>query len=193
MTDQMTDPTPDLDVVDLLTTDHHEVLGLLDEIRTSTSAGRRRELADVVIGELVRHSVAEEMFVYPAMRQHLPDGDAAVEHDVAEHKQLEKLMKDWEGADAADADFDRVLTELEQVLRDHVDDEETEQFPQLRQHIPHAELVGMAARVEAAKKVAPTRPHPLAPNNALFHFVVGPGVGLVDRLRDAWTDRPGRS
>jgi hemerythrin superfamily protein len=192
MTDQMTDPTRDLDVVDLLTTDHHEVLGLLDEIRTSTASDRRRELADVVIGELVRHSVAEEMFVYPAMRQHLPDGDAAVEHDVAEHKQLEKLMRDWEGVDAADADFDRVLTELEQVLRDHVDDEETEQFPQLREHIPHADLVAMATRVEAAKKVAPTRPHPLAPNNALFHFVVGPGVGLVDRLRDAWTERPGR-
>jgi hemerythrin superfamily protein len=192
MTDQMTDPTRDLDVVDLLTTDHHEVLGLLDEIRTSTASDRRRELADVVIGELVRHSVAEEMFVYPAMRQHLPDGDAAVEHDVAEHKQLEKLMRDWEGVDAADADFDRVLTELEQVLRDHVDDEETEQFPQLREHIPHADLVAMATRVEAVKKVAPTRPHPLAPNNALFHFVVGPGVGLVDRLRDAWTERPGR-
>lgn len=188
----MTASTPAFDVVDLLTADHHEVLDLLTEIRTSTSAGRRRELADVVIGELVRHSVAEEMFVYPAMRRHLPEGDAAVDHDVAEHKQLEKLMKDWESADAGDADFDRVLSELEDVLRDHIDDEESEQFPQLRQHIPHHELVGLAAKVEAAKNVAPTRPHPLAPNNALFHFLVGPGVGLVDRLRDAWSDRPAR-
>ena len=188
----MTDPTTTQDVVDLLTTDHHEVLDLLEEIKTSTVPDRRRELADVVIGELVRHSVAEEMFVYPAMRRHLPDGDAAVEHDVGEHKQLEKLMKEWEVTEAGDADFDRVLRELEEVLRDHVQDEESEQFPQLRTHIPHDELVGMAERVEAAKKVAPTRPHPLAPNNALFHFVVGPGVGLVDRLRDAWTDRPDR-
>jgi hypothetical protein len=39
--------------------------------------------------------------------------------------------------------------------------------------------------VAALKKVAPTRPHPGAPNNALFHLSVGPGVGLVDRLRDA--------
>ena len=187
----MTEPTRDSDVIDLLTTDHLEVLGLLTEFRTSTSPERRRELADVVIGELVRHSVAEEMFVYPAMRRHLPDGDAAVDHDVAEHQQLEKLMKDWEAAD--DAEFDRVLDELEAVLRDHVDDEESEQFPQLRDHIPHRELVGLAAKVEAAKNVAPTRPHPLAPNNALFHFVVGPGVGLVDRLRDAWSGRSDRA
>jgi hemerythrin superfamily protein len=188
----MTDPTTTQDVVDLLTTDHHEVLDLLEEIKTSTVPDRRRELADVVIGELVRHSVAEEMFVYPAMRRHLPDGDAAVEHDVGEHKELEQLMKEWEVAEAGDPDFDRVLRELEEVLRDHIQDEESEQFPQLRTHIPHEELVGMAERVEAAKKVAPTRPHPLAPNNALFHFVVGPGVGLVDRLRDVWTDRPNR-
>jgi hemerythrin superfamily protein len=188
----MTDPTTTRDVVDLLTTDHHEVLDLLEEIKTSTVPDRRRELADVVIGELVRHSVAEEMFVYPAMKQHLPDGDAAVEHDVGEHKQLEKLMKEWEATDAGDSDFDRVLGDLERVLRDHVQDEESEQFPQLRTHIPRDELIGMAEKVEAAKKVAPTRPHPLAPNNALFHFVVGPGVGLVDRLRDAWTDRPDR-
>jgi len=81
------------------------------------------------------------------MQRHLPDGDAAVEHDVGEHKQLEKLMKEWEVAEAGDADFDRVLRQLEEVLRDHVHDEESEQFPQLRSHIPHDELVGMAERV----------------------------------------------
>ena len=47
----------------------------------------------------------------------------------------------------------------------------------------------IAGRVEAAKAVAPTRPHPLAPNNQVFHMLVGPGVGLVDRLRDKLTGR----
>jgi hypothetical protein len=38
--------------------------------------------------------------------------------------------------------------------------------------------------VQSAKKLAPTRPHPDAPNSELFHKLAGPGVGLVDRLRD---------
>ena len=42
----------------------------------------------------------------------------------------------------------------------------------------------MAEQVEAPK-AAPTRPHPAAPNNTLFHKLNGPGVGLVDRARDA--------
>jgi hypothetical protein len=78
---------------------------------------------------------------------------------------------------------------LQQVLADHVKSEETEQFPQLRTHIPAEKLVELKDKVQTAKKLAPTRPHPAAPNNELFHKVVGPGVGFVDRLRDKLTGR----
>ena len=63
-----------LDVVDVLTTDHDEATALLAEISATPDAETRRDLADTLIAELVRHSVAEEMYVYPAMRKHLPDG-----------------------------------------------------------------------------------------------------------------------
>jgi hypothetical protein len=130
------------------------------------------------------------MYVYPAMRDHLPDGEQAVEHDIQEHKELETLMKELEGADAESAEFDNAVANLRQVLLDHVQDEEIEQFPRLRAHIPRATLVDLKDKVELAKKVAPTRPHPAAPNAELFHKLVGPGVGLVDRLRDRLTNRP---
>ena len=177
------------DVIEVLTTDHTEVTSLIAQIRGSSAVEERRDLADTLISELVRHSVAEEMFVYPAMKEHLPDGDQAVEHDVQEHKQLERIMKELEGAEPSDPTFDGLITQLEAVLRDHVQDEETEQFPKLRASIPHEQLVTMATKVETAKKVAPTRAHPGAPNNEVFHKLVGPGVGLVDRLRDKLSGR----
>jgi hemerythrin superfamily protein len=186
---KVTGSSVDQDVVDLLTTDHQEVMDLLQQIKTTADPEARRDLADTVISELVRHSVAEEMYVYPAMRKYLPDGDEAVEHDTKEHKQLERTMKKLEAADADSAEFTELLAELEDILRDHVSDEEREQFPQLRARVPRTELVGIAHKVEVAKKVAPTRPHPLAPNNQVFHKLVGPGVGLVDRLRDKLTNR----
>jgi hemerythrin superfamily protein len=185
----MNDSTSEQDVVDVLTTDHHEVLDLLQQIKVSTNAEERRDLADTVISELVRHSVAEEMYVYPAMRKYLADGDEAVEHDVKEHKELEKTMKKLEGVSADDAEFSELLGSLETILRDHIQDEEADQFPGLRAQVPREELVEIATKVEAAKKIAPTRPHPLAPNNQVFHKLVGPGVGLVDRLRDKLTGR----
>ena len=183
------DVPPGHDVVDVLTTDHREVVALLTTIKTTTDGEQRRDLTDTVISELIRHAVAEEMYVYPAMRKHLPDGDAAVEHDIAEHKELEATLKQLESADPLEPKFDELLRELESILADHVSDEESQQFPQLRARVPHDELVQIAQQVQSAKKLAPTRPHPLAPNNAVFHKVVGPGVGLVDRLRDRLSGR----
>jgi len=178
----------DQDVVELLTTDHHEVLDLLSRIPGADPA-RRRDMADTVIAELMRHSVAEEMYVYPAMRDHLPDGESKVQHDVEEHQQLEEVMKELESIDAADPRFLEALGRLEAVLRDHVSDEERDQFPLLRAQLSAEQLVDMGQKVETAKKAAPTRPHPAAPHSELFHKLVGPGVGMVDRMRDKLTGR----
>ena len=184
----MTANTGSQDVIEILTTDHREVLTLVGQI-PAADPERRRDLADTVIAELMRHSVAEEMYVYPAMRDHLPDGESKVRHDVQEHQELEEVMKELEGVDAADPRFLEVLGRLEAILRDHVSDEETEQFPLLRAHLSRDQLVEMGQKVETAKKAAPTRPHPSAPHSELFHKLVGPGVGMVDRLRDKLTGR----
>jgi hemerythrin superfamily protein len=190
----MTEPDTDgqnteADVVDELSSDHREALALLDRLANSIDADQRRDLADTVIAEVVRHAVAEEMYVYPAMREHVPDGERAVEHDIEEHKELEGTMKQLESVDPSEPRFDSLVREMTEQLRHHAYDEETEQFPRLRELIPRDELVRLREKVETAKKLAPTRPHPSAPNSELFHKLAGPGVGMVDRLRDRLTHR----
>jgi hemerythrin superfamily protein len=185
----MTESTGDTDVVDILTTDHHEVLDLIGETKGTDDAGQKRDMADTIIAEIVRHSIAEEMFVYPAMRKHLPNGDETVQHDIEEHQELEEALKALEGIGGDEAEFAPALTRVEELLRHHANDEETEQFPQLRANIPQDELVQLGKKVDAAKVAAPTRPHPGAPHSALFHKTLGPGVGMIDKLRDALTGR----
>lgn len=177
------------DVVEVLTHDHREVEEMFGELTGTINPDEQRRIVDDITIELVRHAVAEEMYVYPAMRKYLDDGDKAVEHDISEHKELEEAMKTLEAVDVSSAEFDTNLRHLESVLADHVQDEESEQFPELRRKVPGSELEELAGKVETAKKLAPTRPHPGAPNNELFHKLVGPGVGLVDRLRDKLTGR----
>jgi hypothetical protein len=123
------------------------------------------------------------------MREHVPDGDEAVKHDIEEHEQLEEVMKQLEAVDPTEARFDELVRNMTDLLRHHASDEESEQFPRLRASLPREELVRLREKVDTAKKVAPTRPHPDAPNAELFHKLAGPGVGLVDRLRDRLTGR----
>lgn len=110
MTDQQ-------DVIDVLTHDHREVEELFDEIEQATDAGERRELTDQVITELVRHSVAEEQYLYPAAREYIPDGDALVDGEIADHNEVEEALKALEDIDADDPDFMRTFRRMSDDAR----------------------------------------------------------------------------
>lgn len=179
------------DVVDVLTADHREVEALFVELESRRGTPEhRRQLADVVIAELVRHAVAEEMYVYPAARKALPDGDQVAEHEISEHSDAERTMKELESLDPSEPRFDEVLAHLTRTIRHHVKDEESDLFPRLRAAVAREEMVELAGKVEAAKKTAPTRPHPAAPDHPPANKLLGPGAGLVDRMRDALSGRP---
>ena len=172
------------DATEILADDHKEFLALVGSIEGETSPVARRELANTLIAEIMRHAVAEEMFVYPAIKKHVPNGAAEVEHDKEEHQEIVLAMKQMEDVEASDPRFMEAVVRLRDLLIEHAGSEEGEQFPKLRAHIPREELLEMGEKVEGVKRIAPTRPHPSAPHSALFHKPVGAGVGFVDRLRD---------
>jgi hypothetical protein len=74
-------------------------------------------------------------------------------------------------------------------IRSHVTDEEENLFPRLRAACPAEALDTLGDKVRQAKKLAPTRPHPSAPDKPPANKLLAPGAGLVDRLRDALTGR----
>jgi hypothetical protein len=183
------DAAPRRDVIDILTADHREMIELVGAIKHASDSGHRKDLADTLIAEVMRHAVAEEMYVYPAIEERVPNGTEMVEHDNQEHQEIVEVMKEIEGLDAADQSFIAHIGRLEAQLRHHAKDEESEQFPQLRAHIGGEQLFELGQKVETAKKLAPTRPHPSAPHSELFHKTIGAGVGMIDRLRDKLTGR----
>jgi hemerythrin-like domain-containing protein len=180
---------PGTDVIGILTTDHKEMIALLGQIEHTSDVSQRRDLADTLIAEVMRHAVAEEMYVYPAIEEHVPNGAEEVKHDKQEHQEIVQVMKQMEDVEASDPSFMELVRQFETRLRHHVHEEESVQFPQLRAHIPAEKLIDMGQKVQSAKKLAPTRPHPSAPHSELFHKTVGPGVGMVDRLLDKLTGR----
>ncbi|WCN82031.1 hemerythrin domain-containing protein [Micromonospora sp. LH3U1] len=181
----------DHDVVDILIADHREVETLFVELETRRGTPEhRRQLLDVVIAELVRHSVAEEAYVYPIARKALPDGNEIADREIAEHADAERTMKELESIDSSDPRFDELLTHLTSTIRQHVREEENELFPRLRAATAREELIDVADKVTAVKKIGPTRPHPGAPDHPPANRLLAPGIGLVDRLRDALSGRP---
>ncbi|MTE18040.1 hemerythrin domain-containing protein [Streptomyces sp. TRM43335] len=177
-------------VIDELTTDHREVEELFGRIEALPAGDeRRKELADQAVIELVRHSVAEEQYLYPAVREFLPDGDEVADKELRDHAEAERTMKDLEGRSAADPEFDRLVGLLMREIRTHVEDEEQNLFPRLRRATSEQRLDELGEKVRTAKKTAPTRPHPSAPDTPPANKVMDRGAGMVDRVRDALTGR----
>lgn len=178
-------------MIDILVEDHREVAALFRELeRPAADAQRLEQLLTVAIAELVRHSVAEEIYLYPVTREVLPDGDQIADREIAEHSEAEETMKKLEGLEPGVPEFRIELEHLISTVREHIADEEENLFPRLRQVCTTDQLVDLGKKVERAKQIAPTRPHPSAPSTPPGNLLVAPGAGLVDRLRDALSRRP---
>ena len=177
-------------VVDELVTDHREVEEFFGKIEALPPGHKDRKVyADQATMELVRHSVAEEAYLYPAVREHLVNGNTMADRELEDHAEAEQIMKDLESCEADDPEFDRLIGTLMSEIRSHVADEEENLFPQLRTACTAQMLDDLGDKVRQAKKLAPTRPHPSAPDKPPANKLLAPGAGLVDRLRDALSGR----
>src|SRR2546421_12120474 len=84
------------DVIEILEHDHREVEEMFRELESLRGAStdeakqRRKDLADQVTIELVRHSVAEEVLVYPMVEDKVSAEEA--DHAREEHAEAEETL-----------------------------------------------------------------------------------------------------
>ncbi|WP_407646153.1 hemerythrin domain-containing protein [Actinacidiphila oryziradicis] len=94
-------------------TDHREVEELFDQIQALPPGNQeRRTIADRFTIELVRHSVAEEMYLYPAVREHVRGDQALADGEIQDHPTVEKLLKDLEKVSVDQPEFDDLVDRL---------------------------------------------------------------------------------
>lgn len=178
------------DVIIVLTEDHRAAERVFQELESGSGDPQdRKDLADHVIAELVRHSVAEEHYLYPTVRKVLSDGDQVADHELSEHLEAERTMKELDGLDPTDPRFNELLGQLMTEVRHHIRDEEEDLFPRLQEACSESELTELGEQIVRAKESAPTRPHPMAPKKPPANKMLDPGAGLVDRMRDALSGR----
>ncbi|THV28335.1 hemerythrin domain-containing protein [Glycomyces paridis] len=180
----------DTDLIDVIVKDHRAFEAVFVALeRGGPDTEGRKDLVDHLIAELVRHSVAEEQFMYPAAKSRLEDGADIVAHEIEEHAEADEVMKALEGLGPEDDRFEPLVERLIADVRHHLDEEERHLLPRLRAACDEEELQFLGYKVLAAKEFAPTRPHPHAPHTPPGNLVLGPGVGFIDKIRDALAHR----
>ena len=121
------------DAVTLLSSDHAEVKQMFEEYRqlvqNDADGDRRGELAGRICSALTVHAEIEEDIFYPALRERLED-DLALDQAEVEHAIARDLIEQIVAMEPDDALFDARVLVLAEYVEHHVQEEESEIFPQ---------------------------------------------------------------
>ncbi|KAI8471727.1 MAG: hypothetical protein J3K34DRAFT_416077 [Monoraphidium minutum] len=157
--------SPQKSVADLIRADHNKARELYEQYQMPyTTADQKQILAYSIIREVSMHSAAEEVIVYPAMRQHM--GDCAPDHLLKEHQTLKEELSWLSSHKIHDTNYDARMQTMMEDLVAHMREEEDDLLPRFAatEGVTAETMTNLARWFEAVKRVAPTRPHPVAPN-----------------------------
>jgi hemerythrin superfamily protein len=176
-----------MDAIAMLRADHREVERLFKQFEKAgpNAHATRRQIVDKIIEELSVHAVIEEQVFYPAVREAVPDSEDVVLESLEEHHIVKWTLSELERMAPEHERFVPKTTVLIESVRHHVEEEEDELFPQVREVLKRKRLQEIGEAMAKAKDVAPTRPHPKAPDTPPGNLVAGAGAAVVDKVKDA--------
>lgn len=183
-----------MDALTFLRGDHESVLGMLEVLDGAPegdgahSSGLGTMVENLIIAES-RHEAIEEQFFWPAVRKALPDGDEMADHAIAQEEAGKKLLQRLEDGRPGEPDFHQALAEFVSAARAHIDYEQDVVWPRVAAAFSDQELAELGDKLEQARKIAPTRPHPNTPSSPGVQKTMGVAAAAVDHVRDAATGR----
>ncbi|MFM2151807.1 MAG: hypothetical protein RL199_242 [Pseudomonadota bacterium] len=135
-----------MDAIELLTQQHREVDTLFEELAAAAPA-EQPDLVDALTDALALHSAIEEEIFYPAVHTATTAGELGAAFEA--HREMKRHLADLAALAPSDVSFLPRCRALEALVREHVSDEETALFPQVRGLFDLALLEGLALRMEA--------------------------------------------
>ncbi|QKZ05638.1 hemerythrin domain-containing protein [Pseudomonas eucalypticola] len=144
-----------MNAIDLLKADHERVKAILNELSESTERGvkKRTDLLAKLEREITLHTQLEEEILYPAFK-----AAGSKEQDVMyyeakeEHRTVDSLvLPDLKNTDPATPEFSGRVKVVKELLEHHIEEEESEMFPQARKLLGKALLDEMGKQMEAAQ------------------------------------------
>ncbi len=147
------------DAIVMLKADHKEVRGLFREFqKASTTPARRGKLVDQIIELLTVHTYIENEVMYPQVRSLLPALEDDVLESYEEHHVADLLIMELVPMSYDDERFQAKATVLIENVTHHIEEEERDWFPKVREGLSRTQLRDIGAELAAAKERAPRRP-----------------------------------
>ena len=147
------------DAIVILREDHKEVRALFREFEKSTTTETRKgSIVSKVIELLTVHTYIENEVMYPEVRRLLPDLEDDVLESYEEHHVADVLVMELAAMKPSDERFTAKTTVLIENVRHHMDEEEQDWFPKVRDGLSRTQLRDLGVQLLEAKERAPRSP-----------------------------------
>lgn len=172
-----------MNALTLLKQDHNNVNALFERFEQSGDSAHatKRKIVDQIIEQLSVHAVIEEQVFYPAVREAVESAEGTVLEALEEHHVVKWTLSELEKMAPTDERFDAKTTVLIEAVRHHVEEEENDLFPAVRDAMTNEQLEQLGETLETAKKTAPVRPHPRTPDTPPLNILLGAPIAVLDR------------
>jgi hemerythrin superfamily protein len=144
-----------MNAIDLLKADHEKVKALLTQLSESTERAlkKRMELLGKLEMEISIHTRLEEEILYPAFKAAgTKEQDIMYFEAKEEHRTVDSLvLPDLKITDPGSPEFAGRVKVVKELLEHHIEEEETEMFPQAKKLLGKAKLDELGAQMEAMK------------------------------------------
>jgi hypothetical protein len=155
--------TNQIDVIDLLISDHGLIAGLAEQLEAADDPTEIRRLFLRIVEELAAHEAAEQEVVFPAFRTTCESADnSPLAHRMGEHEELNGLLVEMRSLAPDCFGFMKRGSALLLEVKSHFEREEESVFADMRAAFSADELAELGSRALIAKQHSPAFPddHP---------------------------------
>lgn len=144
-----------MNAINLLKADHEKVKGILAQLSESTDRAtkKRTELLEKLEMEIMIHTQLEEQILYPAYKEAGGKDQEEMYYEAKEeHRTVDSLvLPDLKTTDPSTPEFSGRLKVVKELLQHHIEEEETEMFPQAKKLLGNAKLDELGKEMEEMK------------------------------------------
>ncbi|MCW8277395.1 hemerythrin domain-containing protein [Pseudomonas sp. PCH199] len=144
-----------MNAIDMLKADHERVKAILTQLEDSTERAvkKRSELLAKLEMEIMIHTKLEEEILYPAFKKAGGKEQEKMYYEAKEeHRTVDSLvLPDLKVTDPASVEFSGRAKVVKELLEHHIEEEETEMFPQAQKLLGKAELEELGKQMEMMK------------------------------------------
>lgn len=148
------------DAIVILKDDHKEIKKLFRQFEEAGEGAEKTKdgLVKQIIEKLTVHTYLENEVMYPRVREELPDLEDDILESYEEHHVADILCAELYAMDATDERFDAKATVLMENVTHHIDEEEKDWFPKVREGLSRARLQEIGAKMLELRDDAPRTP-----------------------------------